>query len=323
MAACKRILLICHRYAPYPGGTENYMRDIAEEFLSRGHEVTVLAQMHQGNLNGVNVTSEILSIYYEWDLIVIHMCYLQLQEHVISILHTIKKSPVVFLPIEPEISPRYIKAAQDATFLGCSTFEDWEWTKELNVSEKAVQVRHGIDAKGSKAKHLHFKQKYNIKTELMILSSGGFVWHKRHLELVELFKKANRQDITLVITGGEIRGVPMPIESENVRSFLFEDKEEMLDAMACADLYIMHSCREGFGLVILEAMLNLTPWAGQNLAGVRWLKDHGFAYDNDEQLVEYIKNFTPVPVEELERRRDFVIQNHLIRNTVDDLLKLV
>lgn len=321
MAACKRILLICHRYAPYPGGTENYMRDIAEELLSRGHEVAVLAQMHQGNLNGVNVTSDLGALYYDWDLIVIHLCYLQLQEYVVSILHTVP-SPVLFLPIEPEISPKYIKAATDAKFLGCSTIEDWDWAKQLRVANKAVPVRHGIDAKRSKAKHFNFKKKYGINTDLMILSSGGFVVHKRHLELIELFKKTNRKDITLVITGGDPRGITMPPPTENIKSFLLEDKEEMLDAMACADLYIMHSSREGFGLVILEAMLNRTPWAGTNLAGMRLLSDYGFAYDNDEQLIEYINNFTPVSAEELERRRDFVIQNHLIRNTVDDILKL-
>jgi len=37
----KKILYVVHRYAPYPGGSENYVRDMAEETLRRGHDVTV------------------------------------------------------------------------------------------------------------------------------------------------------------------------------------------------------------------------------------------------------------------------------------------
>lgn len=321
MAVCKRLLLICHRYAPYPGGTENYMKDIAEECVSRGHEVTVLTETHRGDLNGVKVTSDITTLNENWDLIVIHCGFVEYQKYMITLLHTVK-SPVLFLLIEPEVTRIYQMAVEHSTYVGCSTIEDWESTKLLNCEDKAVLVRHGINPKLSEATRSDFRQKHNITTDLMILSAGGFSLHKRHAELVELFKKTNRPDITLVITGHEFRGAPMPPASENVKVFLLEDKEEMLSAMAAADLYIIHSRQEGFGLVILEAMLNRTPWAGTNLAGMRLLKDYGFAYDTDEQLIEYINNFTPVSAEELEKRRDYVIQNHLIRNTVDDILKL-
>ena len=53
-----KLLYVVHRYAPVPGGSENYVRDMAEETLSRGHEVWVLAGEHQGDLNGVKVSSD-------------------------------------------------------------------------------------------------------------------------------------------------------------------------------------------------------------------------------------------------------------------------
>jgi len=41
----KKILYVVHRYAPYPGGSENYVRDMAEETLRRGHDVTFMVAM--------------------------------------------------------------------------------------------------------------------------------------------------------------------------------------------------------------------------------------------------------------------------------------
>ena len=68
-----KILYVVHRYAPYPGGSENYVRDMAEETVRRGHDVTVLAGEHKGDLNGVKVTRNFQIMGSElFDLIVVH-----------------------------------------------------------------------------------------------------------------------------------------------------------------------------------------------------------------------------------------------------------
>mgnify|MGYP003347851870 CR=1 FL=1 len=51
------LLFVVHRYG-YPGGSEQYTRDMAEESLRRGHSVAVFAGEHSGNMNGVYVTSD-------------------------------------------------------------------------------------------------------------------------------------------------------------------------------------------------------------------------------------------------------------------------
>ncbi len=38
----RRLLHIVQRYAPYEGGSENYMRELSEQFAADGHAVTVL-----------------------------------------------------------------------------------------------------------------------------------------------------------------------------------------------------------------------------------------------------------------------------------------
>ena len=54
----KRLLFVVHRYYPYPGGSEYYVRDLAECAQRQGHDVTVLAGQHMGDVNGVKLTND-------------------------------------------------------------------------------------------------------------------------------------------------------------------------------------------------------------------------------------------------------------------------
>jgi glycosyltransferase involved in cell wall biosynthesis len=318
----KKILFVVHRYAPYPGGSENYVRDMAEECLSRGHKVTVFAGEHKGDLNGVYVTSDSNVLMDKWDLIVVHGGDVGVQDYVLNNAEKIV-SPILFMLIKPSESMTYEHAMKFCKYIGCSTLEDWQFVKNKQKFYKSVQVRHGIDPKVCYAKETNFKEKYGIKTELMLVSSGGFWPNKAHQELVDVFKQVGRTDMTLVITGYDNRHGIMPQESENVRVMMLYSRNEVLNAIASADLYLMHSRSEGFGLVLLESMLNRTPWAARNIAGAKLLKDYGFTYDTDEQLLKYLKEFKPATPLELTGNWNYVSGNHLIKNTVDDILELV
>ena len=48
-----RLLFVVHRYVPFPGGSEYFVRDMAEESLRRGHAVTVLTHWHRGDRSGL------------------------------------------------------------------------------------------------------------------------------------------------------------------------------------------------------------------------------------------------------------------------------
>jgi glycosyltransferase involved in cell wall biosynthesis len=316
-----RILYVVHRYAPYPGGSENYVRDMAEETLSRGHEVCVFTGEHKGDWNGVRVTDLISVLNEKWDLIVIHGGDVGVQDFVLRHAKDID-SPILFMLIVPSMSQTYLNAIQDVKYVGCSTIEDWDYVNDRGVVEKSVQISHGIDPKistGTKG----FREKYGIATKYMILSCGGYWPNKAMRELVEAFDKVGRDDITLVLTGYDNRHGIKPEDSKNVKALMIDDRDEVLSAIADADLYIMHSHKEGFGLVLLESMLNKTPWASRNIAGAKLLKEFGFTYDNDDELVTYLKDFNGVPNTQIEDAYSIVVINHLIKNTVDDILRLL
>jgi glycosyltransferase involved in cell wall biosynthesis len=84
----------------------------------------------------------------------------------------------------------------------------------------------------------------------------------------------------------------------------------------------MNSDAEGFGLVILESMINKTPWISRNIAGAKLLADYGQVYDTEEELIPLLQNFNRNG-NKVKDAYQHVIQNHLIKNTVDDILSLI
>jgi hypothetical protein len=70
-------------------------------------------------------------------------------------------------------------------------------------------------------------------------------------------------------------------------------------------------------------MLNKTPWAARDIAGANLMREFGFTYTKDEELFEYMRNFKHVPQHAVEDAYEYVTMNHMIGNTVDDILKLL
>lgn len=316
----KRILYVVHRYAPYPGGSENYVRDMAEETLGRGHEVAVFTGEHKGDWNGVRVSGDPNILMEKWDLIVVHgdasaQNIVHMNSHIIP-------SNILYMIIRPVATEICLRALYNSKYIGCSSLADWDHVKKYNVLDKAVEIRHGIDPKISVGKP-GFKEKYGIKTNKMFLSAGGFWQNKAFGELVDSFNKSNLTDTTLVLTGYDNRSNLMPAATEFVKPFLIDDRDEVMSAISETSLYILNSYEEGFGLVLLESMLNNTPWAARNIAGAATMREYGFIYDTQDQLIEYMKNFNRLGLISSDETYDYVVNNRMISNTVDDIMRIL
>jgi glycosyltransferase involved in cell wall biosynthesis len=316
----KKICFVVHRYAPYPGGSEYYVQQMAEECVQRHLDVTVLAGEHKGNLNGVRVTSDANELMNK-DLVVVQGGDVSVQNFVLDHIKVIN-SPVLYMIIKPSESDICLKGLRDAKFIGCSALEDWEHVKKWKQEHKAHKVIHGISPNDCIGTEGRFKDKYNIpKDKRMFLSCGGYWPNKRMIELADAFRKADLKDTILVTTGYDNRFGIMPHASENVIPLMVEDPKDVKDAIADADCYIMNSDAEGFGLVILESMLNKTPWIARNIAGAKLLARFGTVYDTEEQLTEILKSWESKDFTTALSYK-YVLQNHLIKNTVDDILRL-
>jgi glycosyltransferase involved in cell wall biosynthesis len=310
-----KLLYVVHRYAPYPGGSEIYVQGMAEESLRRGHTVAVFAGEHKGNYNGVTVTSDNRILLDTWDLIIVHGGDVNVQNFVLSNATRIS-SPILYLLVLPSNSVTCVQALYDCAFIGCSTRQDFEHCEKHKVASKAVQIRHGITWQDCIGKS-GFKSKHNI-TGQMFLSCGGYWPNKAMRELAAVFESAALDSTVLVTTGYDNRLNLMPQPSKHVLPLLIDDRQEVLSAIYDADCLIMHSWQEGFGLVLLESMLNQTPWLARKIAGAEVLEKFGKTYTSDQELVTLLKTFNRSTFD-IEAAYNHVSQNHLILNTVDDI----
>jgi len=316
-----KICFVVHRYAPFPGGSEYYVQQMAEECVQRHHDVTVIAGEHKGHINGVRVTSDANDLI-DKDLIVVHGGDVGVQNFVLSNASRIE-SPMLYMLIKPSESPICLQALKNVKYIGCSAPEDWDHVVKHGVEYKSHKVIHGISPTDCIGEEGKFKDKYKIpKDKKMFLSCGGYWPNKKMIELADAFRKADLKDAILVTTGYDNRFGIMPHASENVIPLMVEDPKDIKNAIADADCYVMNSDAEGFGLVILESMINKTPWISRNIAGAKLLADYGQVYDTEEELIPLLQNFNR-DGNKVEYAYQHVIQNHLIKNTVDDILSLI
>ena len=308
-----KICYVAHRYYPFPGGTEYYVKNLAEETLSQGHDVTVLASQHKGNQNGVKVTNDVQVLIREkFDLIVVHGSGVGMQDTVLFNARQIP-SKIMFMIIRPEESNQIFPAMENSDYIACSTPTDWRFVKKYRQDHKSVQVNHSISV--NDVAELT-NESIGSLFDPYCISVGGFWSHKGHKELSEGWTVDNR----LFMTGynNDRNCVPDVREKSNQYLLFLENKEDVLRNIRDAELLILNSQYEGFGLVLLEAMLNDTPWASTPVAGAEVLKDHGFVYNSLPELMEYIKKG-----EYIKGDKQYVIDNHLTDTTVRQILDVV
>jgi len=308
-----KICYVAHRYYPFPGGTEYYVKNLAEETLSQGHDVTVLASQHKGNQNGVKVTNDVQVLIREkFDLVVVHGSGVGMQDTVLFNARQIP-SKIMFMIIRPEESKQIFPAMENSDYIACSTPTDWRFVKKYRQEHKSVQVNHSI-SKDDVAELTN--KSIGSVFDPYCISVGGFWSHKGHKELSQGWSVDNR----LFMTGynNDRNWVPDVTDKSNQYLLFLENKEDVLRHIRDAELLILNSQYEGFGLVLLEAMLNDTPWASTPVAGAEVLKDHGFVYNSLPELMEYIKKG-----EYIKGDKQYVIDNHLTDTTVRQILDVV
>lgn len=320
-----RLCFVVHRYAPYPGGSEYYVQWMAEECVRRGIEVTVFAgenRLHQGDLNGVRVTANPMVLHEPFHAVIVHGGDVGTQNHVLSHIALIR-GPVMYLIIKPSHSQVCLQGLRDARWIGCSTFEDWDHVKQYSMEHKAVAVKHGIHPIKRLGQKGLFRTRHNIApSKKMFLSCGGYWHNKKMKELAQVFESVATENMLLVTTGYDNRSQLMPSPSQHVLPLLLENEHEVGEAIADADLYIMHSSEEGFGLVLLECLLNKTPWISRHIAAARILQSFGRTYQNDEELQWLLQYYSPSQ-EMIDRGVEYVHQHHLIQHTVDQILAAI
>jgi glycosyltransferase involved in cell wall biosynthesis len=315
------ILFVVHRYYPYPGGSEYYVRDMAIEMKNRGHEITILAHEHQGNQDNIIVTNDYNILNQKFDLIIVHGADCISQNIVLMNINSIK-SPVLYLIIKPSDSLIARHGMKNAKYLGYSTSMDLEHIRFPNnyYLSRARRVRHGINPKTT------IKQSTTpIGQRNYYVSAGGFWLHKGMQSLANNFELFGPPNTYLKLYGyGEQQN--MPKNTSKVSCYYGAPRDIVMEAIANSRGYIMNSYEEGFGLVLLEAMLNNVPCYARNIAGAADMKNYVITYDTEDSkdLFSKIKITETVDMTNmLQQNYEYVMTNHTIHQTGDDLEDII
>lgn len=324
----KRVCLVVHRAFPFSGGSEAFVHWMAKEFVHRGYETWVLTDLHQGDRDGVHITSDRTILDTQrFDLVVVHGGNCSTQDY----LHSKKwPFPVLYLIILPSESPICLKGLENASHIGWSTEQDLSYVMWHGCKDKLTYVRHGIPADKLPPFTDYFKLEYGLENKRVVLSVGGFWEHKGFRELAEVFNEVKPKDLVLCLIGYAFPE-KAPMETKWVRTFYGFTSEQVYGAMADASLYVMNSKEEGFGLVLLEAMLFGVPWAARPVGGVVCddMYGRGLVYGGDGEeedngrghLMQIIRDLDKGKLEypSITDNLDYVRRERSIKNTVNDI----
>ena len=294
------------------GGSANYVYNMADECKKRGHTVEVLTE-----------TGDISILDDKWDLVIVH----GMADWQNKCIHRAHPNKLLWLAIRPTYTEKEYKALDVCDYVGCATHIDYDFAGYS--SDKVKKVRHGIPV--DKCQGVSgFKEKYGIKGK-MFFSAGGYGHNKDMNGLIDMFKEANLEDVTLVTTGYAYEDMHM-YESNNVICLHDIPYEDVLNGMYEADLYISNAYSEGFGLCLLEAMANKTPWLAKDgwygdnyhVGAVKDLVDikAGISYTTKEEFIYTLQKEMYLNID-TERNFNIVSSEYDIKNTVDNIEKLL
>jgi len=304
-----QILFVVHRTHPYNGGSEYNVKLISEALANENYQVTVLTDCGNGDYGKVKVITdrdELFSNKYDW--VIIHGNDMPIQDYALLNIQKIKAKTLYWI-IKPSDSPSAVFGFNYSTIIGWGTSYDFNHILKYSCTDKAKYIRYAVDLNDC------FGNNYKNNNNLTFVSSGGFGSHKRFEQLIDIFTQLDMPNTELILTG--YIGQPPFTENKNIKIYHIDSRKEYLNVIASADLYIMNSHNEGFGLVLLDAMINKIPWISNDIAGATDMKRYGNIYSNECELKNLLLNYKKDP-NKINMAYQYILNERTINYMVKD-----
>lgn len=289
-----KLALTCARYHPQIGGVETHVRELSERLVKKGFEIDVLTTDYTGKLPREDIINEVRvrrfksmapgEAYYfsrglqrylkensdRFDIVHAH------SYHAFPSLYAAQakgRNRLVFTPHYHGTGHTLLRALllRPYKFMGKRIFEKADRIicvsqveRELILSHfdvaerKIVVIPNGVNMK----EFVGLERRSKIHK--IILSVGRLEKYKGMQYLIESLPKLDG-DITLEIVGKGpyketlIRLVRKLDVEERVRFYQDLPRKELLQKYADADLFVLLSEREAFGISVAEALASKTP----------------------------------------------------------------
>jgi len=307
-------LIVAQKYKPHIGGTANFVQTIAEGLDSAGHKTIVLADNggEDHYLNNVLVTSNFEYVLASYNaILIIDSCLKTYTTKWLEYTHKIS-SPIYYWLLENRYTVNNCQSIGEAD---CVIYYS-ELTKQMlnHFHVKGHYVPPGINIENS----IQNKGQSGITTEYY-MSASGYWAHKRHNDLARIF---NFLQYPILINTGCCNEPHIPQDSDFVRNLIINEKEHMLKILADSQCYIMHSLFEGFGLILLEAMINKVPWYAYHTGGAIDLQHWGFTYTHNDELIKAILNNEWEHID-VQAAYEYAVEHHSISNMISALCHIL
>ena len=325
-----RIAQVCPRYYPYIGGVETHVRQVSERLAKKGFEMEVLATVQSKKLPAKEVINGVVvkrfnswaprEAYYisnelrkyldensgNYDIVHAH------NYHALPALYAAlakSKNRLLFTPHYHGSGHTFFRSLLHIPYrhLGKTIFNKAD--KVICVShyernlvledfdlaeEKVVVVPNGVDLEEFKG------LKKNVKNRRNLLSVGRLEKYKGLQHLIRVLPRLN-DDVTLDIVGkgpykeNLIRLARRLGVYDRVKFFQDLPRTELLQKYADADVFLLLSEHEAYGLCVAEALCAGAPCIVANASALReWVDDEAcFGIDcpiNLDKLVCLINN---------------------------------
>jgi 1,2-diacylglycerol 3-alpha-glucosyltransferase len=335
-----KIAQVCPRYSPDIGGVETDVKEISERLVLKGHEVEVITTDPSGKLrkkdeiNKVKVTRFNSfapgNAYYFAPQIYI---YLKNNDYDVIHVHSYHALPALFAALSGRrtkivFSPYYHRGGHTPfrnllhkpykllgnvifsfaeTVICISEYEKKLVESDFNVSEKLIKIPNGLNLQELK----NLKPQKSENEDKTLLYVGRLEEYKGVQYIIQSLSELKDFRLTIVGKGAyekelhdiaEIQGVAGRIEWLKDLS-----RQELLDCYAKADIFLMLSSHESYGITVAEALASGIPCIVAKGSALDEFVDgiHCFGLDEPSNIKSIIKFIHQA--ENLKNNSDFTV----------------
>lgn len=323
-------ICILSRYPPDKGGIATHSYNLAKELASRGHSVTIITYGKLGRssnksnkikireiplinkfpLRGLSYSfgclTTLLKIKGKVDLIHVHpiqaagaVAVLFKKLYNIPVITTSHGSDLLKWSKYPFFRKLFSKIANSSNKLICVSNYLAKQAEKIGIEEDKIKVvQEGVEVPESiqKMDKVELKKKLGLSLKRKtILFVGSLREIKRPDILLEFAEKFDHGYDFILIGDGPLKGqLEESIKTkkiENVSLLGSKDHQTTLKYIRGADLLLIPSEYEGFGLVAIEASLLETPVVGRPVAALNEvLAPESLSSSLEEKMLNVLKN---------------------------------
>jgi len=292
-----KIAQICPRYSPDIGGVETHVKEISERLVKAGHDVEVITTDPTGKLKKQEIINGVKVIRFKsfapgnaYYLAPQIYTYLKKRDYDIIHAHSYHAFPAFFASLGRRnailvFTPHYHRHGHTAfrdllhkpyRFLGkiifsradsvicVSEYERKLIESDFEVAAKTVKIPNGLNLK--EFKDLRQPEKSSNKDagrEKLLLYVGRLEEYKGVQYIIQSLPELQGFRLKIIGKGpyeAELRNMAKSLGVEERVEWLKDlSRKELLECYADADIFLMLSSHEAYGITVAEALAAGTP----------------------------------------------------------------